>query len=91
MKILNFMSGWLTRSRIQVKSFLRYGLIMTLMMILQPSAYAEQTLQALDAEFLEFLSLYDSVDEDLVDHLIDDEAANNESSRKKTKQVEEVN
>ena len=69
MKILNFMNGCYKRSCIQASSI---GLFL-FMMMLQTHSHADEPLQTLDADLLEFLSLYDADDEDLVDLAIDEE------------------
>ena len=91
MKTLNFMNGLLLRRRIQVKSFMRYLSMMVLMTVLQPSSYAEQPLPDLDEAFLEFLSLYDSADEDLIDQVIEEETGNSDAMGQGINKIEETN
>ena len=86
MKILNFMNGCCNRSRVQVKSIA----LILFMMILQTNSYASQPLQALDVELLEFLSLYDAEDEELIDQVIDEESDQRKESNKVTKAVKEA-
>ena len=86
MKILNFMNGYYSRSRIQVKSLA----LILFMMILQTNSHANQPLQALDTELLEFLSLYDAEDEELLDQVIEEESTYRHDTNQDTNNVSNI-
>ena len=86
MKILSFMNGYYSRSRIQVKSLA----LILFMMILQTNSHANQPLQALDTELLEFLSLYDAEDEELVDQVIEEESTYRHDTNQDTNNVSNI-
>lgn len=86
MKILNFMNGYYLTRRTQVKPLLAF----LFMMILQTNSLADQSLQALDQDLLEFLSLYEDDDENLLDQAINEEMDFTVSSQDELKVKEGV-
>ena len=79
MKILDFMNGCYLSRHIQVRSLVFF----MSMMMLHTNTLADQSVQALDKELLEFLSLYEADDEDLLDLAIDAEISRKQVADKK--------
>ncbi len=79
MKILNFISGFCSRNSNRASR-----LMLLLFMLLAHSLQADQSFEALDKEFLEFLSLYDVEDEEILKIALDEEAVTTNQTSKQT-------